>query len=60
MFAPDLSLASSRLGRLMVQGTVQGKCYRLIVEVLDREAWVFSPVTGYRYAAGDPRKGEVV
>jgi hypothetical protein len=57
MDADDLSMVSSRLGRLMLQGTVSGKCYRLVVEVVDRKAWVLEPVTGYRYAAGDPKKG---
>jgi hypothetical protein len=41
----------------MLQGTVQGKCYRLVVEVVDRQAWILEPVTGYRYAAGDRKKG---
>jgi len=57
MDADDLSLVSSRLGRLMLQGTVSGKCYRLIVEMVARKEWIFEPVTGYRYAAGDPKKG---
>ena len=57
MDADDLSLVSSRLGRLMLQGTVSGKCYRLVVEMVDRKEWVFEPVTGYRYAAGDRKKG---
>ncbi len=57
MDADDLSLVSSRLGRLMLQGTVNGKCYRLVVEMVDRKEWVFEPVTGYRYAAGDLKKG---
>jgi hypothetical protein len=56
MEAGDLSMVSSRLGRLMLQGTVGGKCYRLIVELVDRQHWIFEPVTGYRYGAGDPRK----
>jgi len=56
MDADDLSLVSSRLGRLMLQGSVNGKCYRLVVEMVDREAWIFEPVTGYRYAAGDRKK----
>ncbi len=55
--ADDLSLVSSRFGRLMLQGTVHGKCYRLIAEVVDRKEWILEPVTGYRYAAGDPKKG---
>ena len=55
--ADDLSLVGSRLGRLMFQGTVQGKCYRLVVEMVDRKEWIFEPVTGYRYAAGDRKKG---
>lgn len=58
MDAEDLSLVSSRLGRVMLQGSVQGKCYRLVVELVDREEWIFEPVTGYRYAAGDRKKGE--
>lgn len=41
----------------MLQGTVKGKCYRLVVEVVDKEAWLLEPVTGYRYAAGDRKKG---
>ncbi|GEM_PF-3494675 len=57
MEADDLSLVGSRLGRVMFQGTVDGKCYRLIVELADRKEWVFEPVTGYRYGAGDPGKG---
>jgi len=57
MDAEDLSLVSSRLGRLMLQGTVNGKCYRLVVEMVDRKEWTFEPVTGYRYATGDPKKG---
>lgn len=57
MEAEDLSLVKSRFGRLMLQGTVEGKCYRLVVEVVDREAWELEPVTAYRYGAGDPKKG---
>ena len=57
MDADDLSMVGSRFGRLMLQGTVNGKCYRLVVEVVDRKEWIFEPVTGYRYAAGDPKKG---
>lgn len=55
--ADDLSLVSSRLGRLMLQGTVNGKCYRLVLEMVDRKEWIFEPVTGYRYTTGDPKKG---
>ena len=55
--AEDLSMVSSRLGRLMLQGTVHGKCYRLVVEMVDRKAWIFEPVTGYRYSTGDKKKG---
>ena len=58
MDADDLSLVDSRFGRLMLQGTVNGKCYRLVVEVVDRKEWILEPVTGYRYAAGDRKKGE--
>jgi hypothetical protein len=57
MDADDLSLVESRFGRLMMQGTVNGKCYRLVVEVVDRKEWILEPVTGYRYAAGDRKKG---
>lgn len=57
MDAEDLSMVSSRFGRLMLQGTVNGKCYRLVVEVVDKEAWILEPVTGYRYAAGDRKQG---
>lgn len=57
--AEDLSLVGSRFGRLMLQGSVEGKCYRLIVEVVDPKELVFEPVTGYRYAAGDQKKGGV-
>lgn len=57
MDADDLSVVSSRLGRFMMQGTVNEKCYRLVVELVDQEAWVLAPVTGYRYAAGDRKKG---
>lgn len=57
MDAEDLSVVSSRLGRLMMQGTVNGKCYRLVVELVDKEAWLMEPVTGYRYAAGDRKQG---
>ena len=40
--------------------TVSGKCYRLVVvELVDKKAWILEPVTGYRYAAGDPKKGSV-
>lgn len=56
MDAEDLSMVSSRFGRLMLQGTVNGKCYRLVVEVVDKAAWLLEPVTGYRYAAGDRQK----
>lgn len=55
--ADDLSLVDSRFGRLMLQGTVNGKCYRLVVDVVDRKERVVEPVTGYRYAAGDRKKG---
>jgi hypothetical protein len=55
--AEDLSMVASRLGRVMLQGTVNGKCYRLVAELVDREDWIFEPVTGYRYGAGDGRKG---
>lgn len=58
--AEDLSMVSSRLGRLMFQGTVSGKCYRLIVELVDRKEGIFEPVTGYRYSAGDLKKGGTV
>ena len=57
MDAEDLSMVGSRLGRLLLQGTVGGKCYRLVVEMVDRKKWIFEPVTGYRYAAGDLKKG---
>lgn len=57
MDAEDLPLVSSRLGRLMLQGTVNGKCYRLIAELVDKQDWILEPVTGYRYATGDPKKG---
>ena len=57
MDAEDLSLVSSRLGRLMLQGSVNGKCYRLVAEVVDKKEWILEPVTGYRYAAGDRKKG---
>lgn len=57
MDAEDLTLVRSRLGRLMLQGTVNGKCYRLVTELVDKEAWLLEPVTGYRYAAGDRKKG---
>ena len=56
MDADDLSLVESRLGRLMLQGTVNGKCYRLVVEVVDWKEWILEPVTGYRCAAGDRKK----
>jgi len=48
MDAEDLSMVSSCLGRLMLQGTVNGKCYRLIAELVDRKEWNLEPVTGYR------------
>ena len=57
MDAEDLSMVSSRLGRMMLQGTVGGKCYRLVVELVDRKEWIFEPVTGYRYSAGDRKRG---
>ncbi len=57
MDAEDLSIVDSRLGRLLLQGTVQGKCYRMVAEVVDRQSWILEPVTGYRYAAGDRKKG---
>ena len=57
MDAEDLSMVGSRFGRLLLQGTVVGKCYRLVVEVVDRAAWILEPVTGYRYAAGDRKQG---
>ena len=57
MDAEDLSMVSSRFGRLLLQGTVNGKCYRRVVELVDKEAWHLEPVTGYRFAAGDPKKG---
>ncbi len=57
MDAEDLAMVGSRFGRLMLQGTVNGKCYRLVVELVDREEWLLEPVTGYRYAAGDRKKG---
>ena len=58
--ADDLSLLGSRFGRLLLQGTVEGKCYLLVVEVVevvDRNAWLLRPVTGYRCSSGDPGKG---
>ena len=57
MDAEDLSMVSSRLGRVMVQGTLNGKCYRLTVELVDRKEGTFEPVTGYRYSTGDLKKG---
>jgi hypothetical protein len=36
---------------------LNGKCYRLVVEVVDQKKWILEPVTGYRYAAGDRKKG---
>jgi hypothetical protein len=60
MDAEDLSMVSSRFGRLMLQGTVNGKCYRLVVEWVDKEERLLEPVTGYRYAAGDRKKGGTV
>lgn len=50
-------MVSSRFGRLMLQGNVNGKCYRLVVELVDKAAWILEPVTGCRYAAGDRKKG---
>jgi len=32
----------------MLQGTVNGKCHRLVVEVADRKEWILEPVTAYR------------
>ena len=55
--AEDLSLVASRFGRIMLQGSVNGKCYRLVVEVLDRKEGLLEPVTAYRYAAGDRKTG---
>jgi hypothetical protein len=46
-----------RAGRLMLQGTVKGKCYRLVAEVLDGKEWILEPLTGYCYAGGDPNSG---
>ena len=57
MEAADLSLVGSRFGRLLIQGSVNGKCYRLVVEVVDRGARILEPVTAYRYGAGDGRRG---
>lgn len=57
MEAEDLSMVSSRLGRLMLQGSVNGKCYRLVVALVDKKEWKLEPVTGYRYATGDRKKG---
>jgi hypothetical protein len=57
MDAGDLSMVSSRFGCLMLQGTDNGKCDRLVVEVVNRNEWILEPVTGYRYAAGDRKKG---
>ena len=57
MEADDLPLVNSWLGRLMLQGTVEGKCYRLVVEMVDQKKWIFEPVTGYRCATGDRKKG---
>jgi len=54
--AEDLSLVASHLGRLMLQGTVKEKCYRLVVDVLDQKEWILEPVTGYGYAPGPRRK----
>ncbi len=58
MESEDLTLTASRFGRLMLQGSVNGKCYRLVVEVVDRQEWILEPVTAYRYAAGDRKRGE--
>ena len=55
--AGDLRLEPQRFGRLMLQGSVEGKCYRLIGDVLDVEDMLLEPVTGYRYAKGD-KKGD--
>jgi hypothetical protein len=44
----------------MRQGTVNGKCCRLVVEWVDKEEWLLEPVTGCRYAAGDRKKGGTV
>ena len=60
MDAEDLSMVGSRFGRLMFQGSVNGKCYRLIVELVDRKHWLLEPVTGSRYAAGDRKTGGAV
>ena len=57
METEDLTLTASRFGRLMLQGTVNGKCYRLVVEVEDSKEWILEPVTAYRYAAGDQKRG---
>ena len=40
----------------MIQGTVNGKCYRLVVELVDKKDWLLEPVTAYRYAGGDLKK----
>ncbi len=42
-------------GVLLFQGTVDGKCYRMLVLLLDREQLLFEPVTAYRFRNGDPR-----
>ncbi len=57
MDAEDLSMVGNRFGRLMPQGSVNGKCHRLVVELVDKKEWLLEPVTGYRYAAGDRKKG---
>lgn len=35
-----------------------GKCYRPVVELADKNEWEFGPVTGFRCAAGDRKKGQ--
>jgi hypothetical protein len=57
--AEDLSLVDRGFGRLMLQGTVKGKCYRLVAGVLDGKEWVLEPLTGYCYPPGDPKNGGV-
>lgn len=44
--AEGLAMVSSRFGRLMLQGTVNRKCYRLL-----------EPVPGCRHAAVDRKRG---
>ena len=53
--AEDLARVPDQEGHgvLIFQGSVDCKCYRIVVILLNRDELLFEPITAYRYSKGD-------